>query len=190
MKPNRPAQGGAGGQRGKRTSGTGRTRTGSQSTPPRSGGSGGSTGRSGSGSGTGRGGGSQQFSSRGAGRTGRIAAPGERPRATVEKTLGGEQVEGRQAVRELLIAGNRKVHEIWVSGELIDSEPLADIVEIARSMRVQVSEVARKRLESQARSEAPQGVIAFAAPLKEVELSELLKRHRNSATAHRGCPDR
>jgi 23S rRNA (guanosine2251-2'-O)-methyltransferase len=179
MKPNRPAQGGAGGQRGKRTSGTGRTRTGSQSTSPRSGGSGGSTGRSGSGSGTGRGGGSQQFSSRGAGRTGRIAAPGERPRATVEKTLGGEQVEGRQAVRELLIAGNRKVHEIWVSGELIDSEPLADIVEIARSMRVQVSEVARKRLESQARSEAPQGVIAFAAPLKEVELSELLKRRRN-----------
>ena len=33
-----------------------------------------------------------------------------------EKTLGGEQVEGRQAVRELLIAGKRRVREVWVVG--------------------------------------------------------------------------
>lgn len=180
MKPNRPAQGG---QRGKRASGTGRARTGgAQPAAGRGGGSAGSGtgGGTGGGSGTGRGrSGSQQFSSRGAGRTGRVAAPGERPKATSEKTLGGEQVEGRQAVRELLIGGTRKVRELWVSGELVDSEPLADIIEIARSMRVQVTEVARKRLESQARSEAPQGIIAFAAPLQEVELADLLKRRRN-----------
>ena len=179
MKPNRPAQGG---QRCKRTSGTGRARTsGTQPTTGRTGGSGGTargTGTGGAAAGRGRSG-SQQFSSRGAGRTGRVAAPGERPKTTSEKTLGGEQVEGRQAVRELLIGGTRKVRELWVSGELVESEPLADIIEIARSMRVQVTEVARKRLESQARSEAPQGIIAFAAPLQEVELSDLLKRRRN-----------
>lgn len=176
MKPNRPA---TGGQRGKRASGTGKTRA---AAPQPSAG----RGRAGAGRGAAGGGGapsarsgSQQFSSRGAGRTGRVAAPGERPKTASEKTLGGEQVEGRQAVRELLIAGNRKVREIWVSGELADSEPLADIIEIARSMRVQVLEVARKRLETQARSEAPQGVIAFAAPLKEVELTDLMKRRRN-----------
>ncbi|MEY4340408.1 MAG: hypothetical protein RLZ14_2258, partial [Actinomycetota bacterium] len=107
---------------------------------------------------------------------------GARPaRATTEKTLGGEQVEGRQAVRELLIAGSRKVHEVWVSGELVETEIIGDIVEIARSMRIQVTEVARKRLEAQARSEAPQGVIAFAAPLQEVELGTLLKRRGNQA---------
>ena len=102
--------------------------------------------------------------------------PGEAPTKGPEKTLGGEQVEGRQAVRELLIAGKRRVKEVWVSGELAETEIIGDIIEIARSMRVQVTEVARKRLEAQARSEAPQGVLAFAAPLQDVELDSLLKR--------------
>ncbi len=184
MKPKKPAQGGP---RGQRTSGTGKARSGG-------------AGRTGSGSGAGSAGGARggdaggrassrggtrssggaQFASRGAGRTGKVAAPGERPtRSTTEKTLGGEQVEGRQAVRELLIAGSRKVHEVWVSGELAETEIMGDIIEIARSMRVQVTEVARKRLETQARSEAPQGVIAFAAPLQEVDLGTLLKRRGN-----------
>ncbi|MCB0955840.1 MAG: hypothetical protein KDB12_06730, partial [Ilumatobacter sp.] len=107
----------------------------------------------------------RQWSSRGAGRTGGVARPGE-PKKPAEKTLGGEQVEGRQAVRELLIAGTRKVREIWVAADLDENEIVGDIIDIARSMRVTVTEVARKRLEAQARSEAPQGVIAFAAPLR------------------------
>ena len=107
-------------------------------------------------------------------------APGATPaRKSSEKSLGGEQVEGRQAVRELLIAGKRKVRELWVSGELVETEIIGDIVEIARSMRVQVTEVARKRLEAQARSEAPQGILAFADPLEEVDLGTLLKRRGN-----------
>jgi len=98
------------------------------------------------------------------------------PARKPEKTLGGEQVEGRQAVRELLIAGNRKVREVWVATDLDDNEVVGDIVEIAQSMRVQVQQVNRKRLEAAARSEAPQGVIAYAAPLREAELGDLLKR--------------
>jgi len=133
-----------------------------------------------SGGGKGSGGGSRQWASRGAGRTGAIARPGE-PKKSTEKTLGGEQVEGRQAVRELLIAGKRKVREIWVAGRtdeapLEENEVVGDIIEIARTMRVQVTQVARKRLDMQARSEAPQGVIAFAAPLPETDLGDLLKR--------------
>jgi 23S rRNA (guanosine2251-2'-O)-methyltransferase len=113
--------------------------------------------------------------SRGAGRTGPIRTEGE-PRKPADKGLGGEQIEGRQAVRELLIAGRRRVREVWVAGDLDESDVVNDIVDIARSMRVPVQEVARKRLEAQARSEAPQGVIAFAAPVPEVELDALLKR--------------
>jgi 23S rRNA (guanosine2251-2'-O)-methyltransferase len=90
--------------------------------------------------------------------------------------LGGEQVEGRQAVRELLIAGRRKVREVWVAADLDASEVVHDIVDIARSVRVPVVDVNRKRLEAAARSEAPQGVIAFAQPLADVELSTLLRR--------------
>ena len=97
------------------------------------------------------------------------------------KGLGGEQVEGRQAVRELLIAGRRRVQEIWVSTELIgaDGSPddgVADIVALAGANRVPVAHVARGKLDHRARSEAPQGVIAFANPLPEAELADLVKR--------------
>ena len=119
------------------------------------------------------------FASRGAARTGRIAAPGERKPAP--KILGGEQVEGRQAVRELLIAGTRRVREIWVAGDLDANEVVDDIREIARHQRVQVQEVNRKRLEAQARSEAPQGIVAFAAPLPEAPLDQLVARRPGKA---------
>ena len=51
-----------------------------------------------------------------------------------------------------------------------------DILALAESQRVQVHEVSRKKLEAEARSEAPQGVLAKAAPLPEVELETLLQR--------------
>lgn len=97
------------------------------------------------------------------------------------KGLGGEQVEGRQAVRELLIAGRRRVSEIWLSTELVgaDGTPddgVADIVALAAANRVPVAHVARGKLDHRARSEAPQGVIAFAQPLPEAELADLVKR--------------
>jgi 23S rRNA (guanosine2251-2'-O)-methyltransferase len=114
---------------------------------------------------------------RGAGRTGRVSAPGA-PERKPTKGLGGEQVEGRQAVRELLIAGNRRVYEIWIAGDVDgdESEIIGDIVELARANRVPVQQVAKRRLDMQARSEAPQGVLAKAAPLPEVELDQFLRR--------------
>ena len=124
--------------------------------------------------------GARQFSSHGAGRIGGVHRPGE-PVRKPEKTLGGEQVEGRQAVRELLIAGRRKVREIWVSADPDENEVVGDIVELARAERVQVHEVSRRRLDAQARSEAPQGVIAFAAPLPEVDFAEIIKRKAGRA---------
>ena len=60
---------------------------------------------------------SKKPQSRGAGRTGAVRRDDE-PAPKREKGLGGTQIEGRQAVRELLLAGKRKVHEIWISSEL------------------------------------------------------------------------
>jgi 23S rRNA (guanosine2251-2'-O)-methyltransferase len=120
--------------------------------------------------------------SRGAGRTGPVRrGAGDPHPAKGGKGLGGEQVEGRQAVRELLLAGRRKVHEIWVSGELIgpDGTPddgIDDIVALAAAGRVPVARVARGKLDARARSEAPQGVVAFAAALPEAELADLVAR--------------
>jgi 23S rRNA (guanosine2251-2'-O)-methyltransferase len=114
--------------------------------------------------------------SRGAGRTGAIRQPGDTKPARNDKGLGGEQVEGRQAVRELLLAQRRKVHEVWISGELRDTDAVDDIVAIAAANRVPINYVARKRLESTARTEAPQGVLAMAAPIQEADLSYFLRR--------------
>lgn len=105
----------------------------------------------------------------GAARTGPIGQ-----RSNNARNLGGEQIEGRQAVRELLLAQRRKVYEIQISSELKDSDRLEDIVTIAAAERVPVNYVARKKLESAARSEAPQGVLARAAPLQPVPLHELI----------------
>ncbi|MGD9998857.1 MAG: 23S rRNA (guanosine(2251)-2'-O)-methyltransferase RlmB [Ilumatobacteraceae bacterium] len=122
-----------------------------------------------------RAGGSKQYQSRGAGRTGRVTPTGE-ARRPARKTLGGEQIEGRQAVRELLLAGTRRVREVWVASDLDENEVVADIVEIAKAERVPVQYVARKRLEAAARTEAPQGVIAHADGVPEADFSALIAR--------------
>jgi len=91
-----------------------------------------------------------------------------------DKGLGGEQVEGRQAVRELLIARSRKIREIWISNDIDKSDIIDDIVELAHASNVSVLDVPRRKLESQARSEAPQGILAFAAPLREADFDQLI----------------
>lgn len=81
-------------------------------------------------------------------------------------------------MRELLVAGRRRVSEIWLSSELAGDEGVADIVELARAGRVPVAHVARTKVEAQAKSESPQGVIAFAAELDEADFGELLRGRR------------
>lgn len=93
-----------------------------------------------------------------------------------ERGLGGDQVEGRQAVRELLLAGNRRVREVLVATGQDEREVLEDILELARGAGVGIREVNRGRLQSVARTENPQGVVALAAPLAEQTLEGLVTR--------------
>lgn len=109
---------------------------------------------------------------------------GEGPaRPSAAKGLGGEQVEGRQAVRELLLAQRRRVHEIWISTDLQGTDAVDDIEALAAANRVPVAYVARKKLEATARSEAPQGVLAMAAELQEADLAPFLRKKRDGRTA-------
>jgi len=96
--------------------------------------------------------------------------------------LGGDQVEGRQAVRELLLAGTRRVREVWMENEGGDASILRDIRELAESNRVPLNVVGRGRFSAQARSEAPQGVLALAAPLPEADLDDLIAGRANDTT--------
>ncbi len=93
-------------------------------------------------------------------------------------------MEGRQAVRELLLAGRRKVRELWVATDLEDAGVISDIVDLASDQRVPILEVSRRKLDAQARSESPQGVLAKANALTEAELDDLAK----PAKAAKGSP--
>jgi 23S rRNA (guanosine2251-2'-O)-methyltransferase len=62
------------------------------------------------------------------------------------------------------------VRELWVATDLDDASVVDEILELAREMRITVREVSRNKMAAEARTDAPQGVLAKAAPLDEVEL--------------------
>ncbi len=106
---------------------------------------------------------------------GRGPGGGTEVRRSGPRTLGGDQVEGRQAVRELLLAGRRRVKEVWLAEDVAADGVVGDIVDLAGELRVPLKRVARRRLEERAASEAPQGVLATAAPLPEEDLDRLCR---------------
>lgn len=85
-----------------------------------------------------------------------------------------------------MIGERRKVHEVWISAELEGDPGVADIVEIAAARRVPLLHVARAKLEREARSEAPQGVLAHAAELPEADLGRLIDR--GDSASNRSAP--
>jgi 23S rRNA (guanosine2251-2'-O)-methyltransferase len=99
--------------------------------------------------------------------------PGVRRAGPPARQLGGEQVEGRQAVRELLAAGRRRVREVWLAAGQDDAPVLAEIAGLAEAGRVPVRIVSRGRLDAAAQTDAPQGVLARAQPLAEADLEDL-----------------
>jgi 23S rRNA (guanosine2251-2'-O)-methyltransferase len=112
-----------------------------------------------------------QSGQRGGSRTDEAQRGGQRHRPD---HLGGDIVEGRQAVRELLRAGRRGVEEVRVADELGEAAVLAEIEDLATDLRVPYSVVSRRKIDDLALTEHHQGVIARAAPLWPVELEELL----------------
>jgi 23S rRNA (guanosine2251-2'-O)-methyltransferase len=128
--------------------------------------------------GSSRGGRGGDRSERGPGRSGR------RPPASRETDrdgeLGGGQVEGRQAVRELLRAGARPVHHVLIAEGLeVTGEgdhPLDEILVLAEERGIPVRRVPRDRLERESGTEAPQGVIARADPISPARLDRLAHR--------------
>jgi 23S rRNA (guanosine2251-2'-O)-methyltransferase len=105
----------------------------------------------------------------------RRSAPGAaRPPARTVVGLGGEQVEGRQSVLELLRAGRRPVRRILMA-DALDESPILDEIEVAaRRAHAPLQMVSAARLDREAQTEGHQGVVAWAAPVRPVELAELL----------------
>ncbi|MGO8870573.1 MAG: 23S rRNA (guanosine(2251)-2'-O)-methyltransferase RlmB [Acidimicrobiales bacterium] len=105
------------------------------------------------------------------------ASPAAR-RAPAAQGLGGDQVEGRQAVRELLSANRRHVTSLLMA-EGMDASPILDDIEaLATRRRVRVEYVSRRRIDTLARTDAPQGVVALARPVEETPLESLCEPSR------------
>jgi len=79
-------------------------------------------------------------------------------------------------VAELLAARRRPVNDVWVSDAAEDSAALREICELAERAGVPVRRVSRQRLDGEARTEAPQGVLAHARALEEADLTALCER--------------
>jgi len=89
--------------------------------------------------------------------------------------LGGEQVEGRRAVYELLKARRRHVERVLVA-DAQDPSGLLDAIEReAQNQRVPVQIILMARLDREARTEGHQGVVAIAARLPTVDLAKILE---------------
>lgn len=91
------------------------------------------------------------------------------------KGPGGDRIEGRQAVRELLLADKRKVHEIVMQSGLDSAPILEDIEMLATAQRVTIREVGRGTFHALSDTESAQGVLAEAEPLPTVELEDLIE---------------
>jgi 23S rRNA (guanosine2251-2'-O)-methyltransferase len=102
-------------------------------------------------------------------------------RARGDGGLGGEQVEGRNAVCELLRAGRRRTQTVFVD------RPDHDVASLAVDAGVEVRVV--DDLDGRARTEAPQGVVARAEPVVTEGLTDLLTGDRPFVVALDGVTD-
>jgi 23S rRNA (guanosine2251-2'-O)-methyltransferase len=105
----------------------------------------------------------------------RAAPPPGRRERRPEGELGGDQVEGRRAVLELLMAGRRRVRRVVLAEAQESSAQLDAIESAARGKRVPVSFVSRARLDREARTEGNQGVYALCDPVATRSLEQLLE---------------
>lgn len=89
-------------------------------------------------------------------------------------------------MRELLLAGRRRTRTVMLAKGLDPAPIVEHIVELAREQRAAIREVSRFDLDAAARTESPQGVVALADPLPEVELAELIEAPSSDPTVHPG----
>jgi 23S rRNA (guanosine2251-2'-O)-methyltransferase len=93
-----------------------------------------------------------------------------RARTHAPDTLGGDQVEGRRAVLELLRARRRRVRSVTLSSAAQQDAVVDEIAQLADD-RLRV--VRPERVDAVARTDAHQGVVATADPLPAADVDDL-----------------
>jgi 23S rRNA (guanosine2251-2'-O)-methyltransferase len=86
------------------------------------------------------------------------------------------------------MAGRRPVHEVLMDAEASRATILEEIIELAQAARVPVHRVSANKLRAAAATEAPQGVVAAAAPLPEADLDDLARSGADGGSGGRSAP--
>ena len=96
------------------------------------------------------------------------------PNRTLKYGLGGEHVEGFHAVEVLIEHGRRKVTRLYVDREIADSPEMTSLIYKAELKNTRVTRLSREQFMGRARTESPQGVIAYCTEKKPMELDDML----------------
>ena len=88
-------------------------------------------------------------------------------------------VEGRHAVREALLAGTRRIHEVVISDGVDNAPILEDIQNLAEELRVPLHFLPKTKFKAVTITESAQGVLAKCEPLPSLELEDLIEGSQN-----------
>jgi 23S rRNA (guanosine2251-2'-O)-methyltransferase len=87
---------------------------------------------------------------------------------------------GRNAIRETLRAGRRKVHKLWIAEGIKEHGPVAEILTLARQKGIPRQHTERHQLDKACGSRHHQGLVAEASNYAYVALDTILDRVRAS----------
>jgi 23S rRNA (guanosine2251-2'-O)-methyltransferase len=116
-------------------------------------------------------------------------APVRAPRAQLQYGLGGEHVEGFHAVETLITQGKRRITRVFVDRELADTPEMTKLLFDAERKHVRVTRLSKEQFMGRARTEAPQGVIAYVAEKKPKDVDDMLMNPKAFVIALDGVTD-
>ncbi len=85
-----------------------------------------------------------------------------------------DQIEGRNPVIECFTRKRRRVHKVWLDRGAKPDPRIDTIVTMCRDAGVPIEAVERRQLDAKAEGRVHNGVIAFADPIPEWSMKELL----------------
>lgn len=85
-----------------------------------------------------------------------------------------EYLAGRNAVREALVAGRRRIERVYLAEGAAEHGPVAEIVELCQGRGVAVGRVRRDELSRLSGELTHQGTVAKVSPYPYVDLAEIL----------------
>lgn len=115
--------------------------------------------------------------------------PVRAPRIALQYGLGGEHVEGFHAVEVLINEGKRRITRVFVDRDVADTPEMTKLLFEAERKHVRVTRLSKEQFMGRARTDAPQGVIAYCAEKKPKDVDDLLMNPKGFLIALDGVTD-